>query len=65
MFSAGLIYTFVQTYLLSLIVSPQSYWPIVYAFPIVLYAIQIFNIHVYYPFETIKYLLEQRRKQEA
>lgn len=65
MFSAGLIYTFLQTYLLSLITTPKVYWPIVYAFPILIFGVQIYNIQVHYPFETIKYLLEHHRSQEA
>jgi hypothetical protein len=65
MFSLGLIYTFAQTFFFSLFMSPELYWRFVYAFPIVLELIQIYNIHVNYPFETIKYLLEQHDREEA
>ena len=62
MFAVGLIFTFVQTYLLSLFLSPEIYWRIVYLTPILFLGIHAFNLRVNFPYETPKYLLEQRRR---
>jgi len=65
MLSIGLIFTFVQTYILSLFLSPEIYWRIVYVTPIFFLGVQIFNLKFNFPYETPKYLLEQGRREEA
>jgi hypothetical protein len=57
MFTVGLVFTFTQTYLLSLVATPAFYWRIVYFFPVLISALQIYNFKVNFPFETPKYLL--------
>ena len=65
LFTLGLIYSFVQTYLFELFLSPLQYWRIVYFVPMVFLFIYVYNVKVHFPFETIRYLLEQGKKDEA
>ena len=65
MFTMGLLYAFVQTYLLELFLSPEQYWRVVYFMPVLFMLIHVYNIKVNYPFQTIKYLLQHDRKSQA
>ena len=43
----------------------STYWRIVYFWPAFLLVLYIYNTRAKYPFETVIYLLEQGRKEEA
>ena len=63
--SLGLIYSFVQTYFLSLLMSSDQYWRVVYFCPVGLLLLYIYNTRVNFPYETMRYLLEKGREDEA
>lgn len=64
-FTLGVTFAFLQTYMLSLVCSPNLYWRVVYTFPIIPLLYQAYNIRNRFPFETPKYLLQTNRELEA
>ena len=53
----GLSLAFFISYICSLIFSPNVYWRIVYAFPLILIVFQSYNLMYKYHYDTPKYLL--------
>ena len=60
-FMAGMVYTYFQSYILSLLFPVSTYWRIVFALPILFLSIQVYNILTKYPYETPKYLVLNNR----
>lgn len=59
----GITYTFLQTYIFSLFLSPAVYWRLVFSFPIFSSLLMLYNLKYRYPYETPKYLILQNRHQ--
>lgn len=55
--ATGLTFSFILTFTLSLFLPVETYWRLVFGFPIVPSLVQLYNLKYRYPYETPKWLL--------
>ena len=64
-FIIGMVYAYAQTFILELSFTLEDYWRVVFAAPILILGVHLYFLQVHFPYETPKYLLEQKRPDEA
>jgi hypothetical protein len=65
LFGCGMLYCFIQTYLISLLLKPEQYWRLIYIMNLFPICLQLYNFKYNFPYETPKYLVEKNRDEDA